>query len=71
MTAIADFQHVKNHAKDPNFLQIVAKREPKIDRVAFKISRLMEFCGDANSRTRPAMGPRMAPLCARSFSITP
>jgi hypothetical protein len=34
----------KNPARGPQFLQIVAKPEPKLTRVAFKVSRLMEFC---------------------------
>ena len=62
MTAIADFQHAKNHAKDPNFLQIVAKREPKIDRVAFKISRLMEFCSERELVNQTGHGAYEWPL---------
>src|SRR6516165_3510271 len=49
-----DFQQAKNPAADPQFLQIVAnpgqsgrgKPEPKLTRVAFKVSRLMEFCSE-------------------------
>ena len=46
-------QQAKNPARGPQFLQIVAKPsqanreakpEPKLTRVAFKVSRLMEFC---------------------------
>ena len=68
MTAIADFQHAKNHAKDPNFLQIVAKREPKIDRVAFKISRLMEFCSERELVNQTGHGAYEWPLvCAKEL----
>jgi hypothetical protein len=47
------FEQAKNPAGTPQFLQIVAKPrrdagggkpEPKLTRVAFKVSRLMEFC---------------------------
>ena len=45
------FQQAKNPATDSRFLQIVAKpnratskKTPKITRVAFTVSRLMEFC---------------------------
>jgi hypothetical protein len=37
-------QQAKNPARGPQFLQIVAKPEPKLTRVAFRVSRLMEFC---------------------------
>src|SRR5262245_29363662 len=48
------FQQAKNPTGDPQFLQIVAKPtrsgrgkiEPKLTRVAFKVSRLMEFCSE-------------------------
>src|SRR5215471_7979110 len=52
----ADFHHAKKSGGEPQFLQIVAKDgsaaprkskpkvEPKLTRVAFKVSRLMEFC---------------------------
>jgi DNA topoisomerase VI subunit B len=49
----AVFQQAKNAGDGPQFLQIVAKSvgakskphaEPKLTRVAFKVSRLMEFC---------------------------
>jgi DNA topoisomerase VI subunit B len=44
----ADIELGKNPAQDPRFLQIVAKpkskSETKLTRVAFKVSRLMEFC---------------------------
>jgi hypothetical protein len=52
-------QQAKNPARGPQFLQIVAKPEPtaarskpnakpepKLTRVAFKVSRLMEFCSE-------------------------
>ncbi len=41
----ARFQPAKNRGSKPRFLPIVAKRpEPKLTRVAFKVSRLIEFC---------------------------
>jgi DNA topoisomerase VI subunit B len=41
----AAFQQAKNPADEPHFSPIVAKPpEPKLTRVAFKVSRLMEFC---------------------------
>src|SRR5215475_123577 len=46
----ADFEPAKRPARGSRFLQIVAKPkraarpEPKLTRVAFKVSRLMEFC---------------------------
>ena len=49
------FQQAKNPAETPPFLQIVAKPEqgairgklePKLTRVNFKVSRLMEFCNE-------------------------
>ena len=41
----ARFQPAKNRGSKPHFLPIVAKRpEAKLTRVAFKVSRLMEFC---------------------------
>ena len=48
----ADFEQAKNPAEGARFLQIVAKpkravrkkSEPKLTRVAFRVSRLMEFC---------------------------
>jgi hypothetical protein len=44
-------QQAKNPARRPQFLQIAAtstraKSEPKLTRVAFKVSRLMEFCSE-------------------------
>jgi hypothetical protein len=50
----ARFEPAKNPTTDPQFLQIVAKArrsgrakpEPKLTRVAFKVSRLMEFCSE-------------------------
>jgi DNA topoisomerase VI subunit B len=53
--APASFEQAKNPAQGPQFLQIVAKPEraaaggkpePKLTQVAFKISRLMEFCSE-------------------------
>jgi hypothetical protein len=49
----SDFQQAKTAGHDPRFLQIVAKpgrkrrskkQPPKLTRVAFRVSRLMEFC---------------------------
>jgi Histidine kinase-, DNA gyrase B-, and HSP90-like ATPase len=48
----SDFEQAKNQTSDARFLQIVAKlgrrcrakAEPKLTRVAFRVSRLMEFC---------------------------
>jgi hypothetical protein len=49
------FEQAKNHANGPRFLQIAAKPKratrvarpaPKLTRVAFKVSRLMEFCSE-------------------------
>jgi DNA topoisomerase VI subunit B len=45
------FQQAKNPPETAQFLQIVAKPrrgrpEPKLSRVAFKVSRLMEFCSE-------------------------
>jgi DNA topoisomerase VI subunit B len=37
-------QQAKKPTREPQFLQIVAKPEPKLTRVAFRVSRLMEFC---------------------------
>ena len=51
----SDFQQAKSANGKPQFLQIVAKpdtatreesKEPKLTRVAFKVSRLMEFCSE-------------------------
>jgi Histidine kinase-, DNA gyrase B-, and HSP90-like ATPase len=51
---LTDFEQAKKQTSDARFLQIVAKREygsrvkvkpePKLTRVAFRVSRLMEFC---------------------------
>ena len=45
-----NFEQAKNPAGTPRFVPIVAKpegaAEPKLTRVAFKISRLMEFCSE-------------------------
>ena len=50
--ASASFEQAKTPAIEPHFLQIVAEpeqgdpREPKLTRVAFRVSRLMEFCSE-------------------------
>ena len=74
MNRRADFQPAKNVAKDPNFLQIMAKpepptagakpakREPKLTRVAFKISRLMEFCSERELASQTGHGAYEWPL---------
>jgi hypothetical protein len=50
IAAPAAFEQAKNPAQGSQFLQIVAKSkrttEPKLTRVAFKVSRLMEFCSE-------------------------
>ena len=56
VASAASVQQAKNPARGPQFLQIVAKPragrrargkpEPKLTRVAFKVSRLMEFCSE-------------------------
>jgi hypothetical protein len=51
-SSTTDIEQAKNPTTDPQFLQIEAnpkravrkKPEPKLTRVAFKVSRLMEFC---------------------------
>ena len=53
--ASTSFEQAKSNARGPQILQIVAKPkraaargkpEPKLTRVAFRVSRLMEFCGE-------------------------
>jgi DNA topoisomerase VI subunit B len=54
VASAASVQQAKNPAETPQFLQVVAKPkraaggkpEPKLTRVAFKVSRLMEFCSE-------------------------
>jgi DNA topoisomerase VI subunit B len=50
-------QQAKNPTRGPQFLQIVAKPEPKLTRVAFRVSRLMEFCtrGELQNQTGHSM----------------
>jgi hypothetical protein len=53
---LPDFQQAKKSTSRPRFLQIEAERDPtirkkskttqKLTRVAFKVSRLMEFCSE-------------------------
>jgi hypothetical protein len=57
------FEQAKNPAPGSPFLQIVAKArrdkpEPKLTRVAFKVSRLMEFCSvrELQSQTGHSIG---------------
>jgi DNA topoisomerase VI subunit B len=52
ITPATKFEQAKNRARRSRFLHIVAKpkprktSEPKLTRVAFKVSRLMEFCSE-------------------------
>ena len=70
------FQQAKNPAQEPQLLQIVAKQEragtrrksqpkpePKLTRVAFRVSRLMEFC--TRARTREPDGTFALRMAAR------
>lgn len=55
LEALASFEQAEKPPRGPQFLQIVAKQEreaprakpePKLTRVAFRVSRLMEFCSE-------------------------
>ena len=48
VSAAASFEQAKNPARGPRFYQMwrTRKPEPKLTRVAFKVSRLMEFCSE-------------------------
>ena len=47
LASLRAIQQAKNPTREPQFLQIVAKpRARKLTRVAFKVSRLMEFCSE-------------------------
>ncbi|PWT73230.1 MAG: hypothetical protein C5B46_05670 [Proteobacteria bacterium] len=62
----ATFEQAKNPSSGPQFLQIVAKpkpvargkakAEPKLTRVAFKVSRLMEFCSERELQNQTGHG---------------
>jgi hypothetical protein len=64
------FQHAKSDGAQPRFLQIVAKPanqskakpQPKLTRVAFKVSRLMEFCTKRELQNQTGHGVEDWPL---------
>jgi hypothetical protein len=64
------FQQAKTEDKKPRFLQIVAKpanqskakSQPKLTRVAFKVSRLMEFCTKRELQNQTGHGVHDWPL---------
>jgi hypothetical protein len=66
----SDFQQAKNPTKGSQFLQIVAKpkrsarkrAEPKLTRVAFRVSRLMEFCTRRELQNQTGHGVAQWPL---------
>ena len=66
----SDFQQAKNPTKGSQFLQIVAKPkrsarkrpEPKLTRVAFRVSRLMEFCTRRELQNQTGHGVTQWPL---------
>ena len=66
----SDFQQAKNPTKGSQFLQIVAKPkrsarkkpEPKLTRVAFRVSRLMEFCTRRELQNQTGHGVEQWPL---------
>jgi hypothetical protein len=65
-----DFQQAKTHSRTSRFLQIVAKPkrsarnkpEPKLTRVAFRVSRLMEFCTKRELQNQTGHGVMQWPL---------
>ena len=68
-----DFQPAKTGDRKPRFLQIVAKpdaghrrkrKEPKLTRVAFRVSRLMEFCTRRELQNQTGHGVGEWPLVA-------
>ena len=66
----SDFQQAKNPTKGSQFLQIVAKPKrsarkrpgPKLTRVAFRVSRLMEFCTRRELQNQTGHGVAQWPL---------
>jgi hypothetical protein len=66
------FQPAKTDGHTSHFLQIVAKPkratrkkpEPKLTRVAFRVSRLMEFCTRRELQNQTGHGVEQWPLCA-------
>src|SRR5215831_10709799 len=66
----SEFEQAKKPTGDPAFLQIVAKPkraeckkpEPKLTRVAFKVSRLMEFCSERELQNQTGHGVYEWPL---------
>ena len=65
----AAFRPAKTEARGPQFLQIVAKREPKLTRVAFKISRLMEFCNERELTNQTGHSAYEWPLVIEGVAI--
>src|SRR5262245_22796578 len=69
-----DFQQAKTEDGEPRFLQIVAKprrtrrkrrkpaQQPKLTRVPFKVSRLMEFCTKRELQNQTGHGVEQWPL---------
>lgn len=74
VTSRADFQPAKAANRRPQFLQIVAKpdagnrkkrkerQQPKLTRVAFRVSRLMEFCTRRELQNQTGHGVQEWPL---------
>ena len=70
LAAGARFEQAKNPTKSAQFLQIVAKPkraarkkpEPKLTRVAFRVSRLMEFCTRRELQNQTGHGVGQWPL---------
>ena len=70
LAAGARFEQAKNPTKGTQFLQIVAKpkravrkkSEPKLTRVAFRVSRLMEFCTRRELQNQTGHGVGQWPL---------
>jgi DNA topoisomerase VI subunit B len=66
----SEFEQAKKPTGNPAFLQIVAKPkradrkkpEPKLTRVAFKVSRLMEFCSERELQNQTGHGVYEWPL---------
>jgi DNA topoisomerase VI subunit B len=74
----APFEPAKNPSDDPRFLQIEAKpkraagkakAEPKLTRVAFKVSRLMEFCSERELQNQTGHGVYEWPLVVAKETI--
>jgi DNA topoisomerase VI subunit B len=71
----APFEQAKNPSVDPRFLQIAAERtgkveaEPKLTRVAFKVSRLMEFCSERELQNQTGHSVHEWPLVVAKETI--